>query len=263
MRLFWEITRLSFRRQLSYRLANIAGLATNLFFALLRAAVLIALYGTRTEVAGMKLQGAITYTGLTQAVIAYLSIFGWYELMNTVYTGSIAADLLKPTSYFAYWMAQDLGRALAVILLRGVTLMVGFALFFRISIPQTQGQWLALLLALIFSWMVSFSWRFLVNLAAFWTPNAQGIVRFLYSFVWVASGFFMPLRFYPEWAQHICQLTPFPAMVNTVVEVYLGILQGPDLWSALAQQFAWFTALVIASRLILGLGVRNLVIQGG
>ncbi|MBW8012786.1 MAG: hypothetical protein FVQ83_16330 [Chloroflexi bacterium] len=41
MRLFLELTKRSFQRQLSYRAAAIAGLATNFFFGLLRAAVLI------------------------------------------------------------------------------------------------------------------------------------------------------------------------------------------------------------------------------
>ena len=35
MRLFWELIRLSFRLQLTYRAANLAGLATNFFFGLL------------------------------------------------------------------------------------------------------------------------------------------------------------------------------------------------------------------------------------
>ncbi|MBI1882181.1 MAG: ABC transporter permease, partial [Chloroflexi bacterium] len=93
MRLFWELTKLAFQRQLTYRVANLAGLVTNIFFGLLRAAVLVALYGARDEVAGLSVQAAVTYTGLGQAVIAYLSIFGWYEVMNSVYSGEVAADL--------------------------------------------------------------------------------------------------------------------------------------------------------------------------
>ena len=119
MRLFWELTKLSFQRQITYRAANLAGLVTNIFFGLLRASVLIALYGARAEVVGMTVQDAITYTGLTQAVIAYLSIFGWYDLMNSVYSGEVGADLLKPLSLFRLWLGRDMGRAAATFLLRG------------------------------------------------------------------------------------------------------------------------------------------------
>jgi ABC-2 type transport system permease protein len=263
MRLFWELVQLSFRRQLTYRAAALAGLATNFFFGLLRAFVLIDLYGTRREVAGISLDGAITYTGLTQAVIAFLSLFSWYEVMRSVYSGEIGSDLLKPMSYFVFWLAQDLGRAIAGLLTRGGTIMVAYALTFGVTLPQDGGQWLALAMALGLSWLVSFAWRFLVNLAAFWTPNAFGVVRFGFILSWFLSGFFMPLRFFPDWFVRLAYLTPFPHTVNTIVEVYLGMLTGPALIQALLGQLLWAAVLVAAGQLVLRAGVRQLVIQGG
>ena len=53
-RLFWALAALSFRRQLTYRAAALAGLVTNFFFGLLKAAILIALYAGRTEMAGYR-----------------------------------------------------------------------------------------------------------------------------------------------------------------------------------------------------------------
>jgi ABC-2 type transport system permease protein len=263
MRLFWELAKLSFQRQLTYRAANLAGLVTNVFFGLLRAAVLVALYGTRDEVAGISVQAVITYAGLGQAIIGYLSIFGWYEVMNSIYSGEIGSDLLKPMNYFTFWLAQDLGRAAASFLLRGLTLMLIYALIFEIVLPQSGGQWLALGVALILSWLVSVSWRFLINLAAFWTPDARGVGRFGFILIWFLSGFLMPLRFFPDWFITLANLTPFPAMINTVVEVYLGLLTGPALWQALLGQLLWGVILIGAGQLVLRAGVRQLVIQGG
>ena len=51
MRLFFRIVRLSFQQQLTYRAATLSGLATNFFFALLRVAVILALYGNQPQVA--------------------------------------------------------------------------------------------------------------------------------------------------------------------------------------------------------------------
>lgn len=263
MRLFWELTKLSFQRHLTYRAAAVAGLATNFFFGMLRAAVLVALYGARQEVAGISLAGAITFTGLTQGVIAFLSLFSWNEVMNSVYTGDIASDLLKPMNYFRFWMAQDLGRAMAGLLMRGITIMAAYAVIFDITRPDSAMQWLALIMALSLSWMVSFAWRFLVNLSAFWTPNAQGVGRFFFILSWFLSGFFMPLRYFPDWFVRLCYLTPFPYTINTVVEVYLGVLEGPALVQALLGQVVWIVILVAAGQLVLRAGVRQLVIQGG
>jgi ABC-2 type transport system permease protein len=262
-RLFWEITKLSIRRHLSYRAATVAGLVTNIFFGLLRASVLSALYGSREVVEGLSIQDVITYTGLTQAVIIYLSIFGSYDLMRAVYQGEIAADLLKPVSLFTFWLAQDLGRAVVGFFLRGLTIMVIYALVFDITYPTSLLQWLTLFVSLILSWLISFAYRFLVNLSAFWSPDARGIGRFAFIIVMFFSGFLMPLRFFPDWVQSLAYLTPFPHMLNTVVEVYLGVLTSTELVNALLAQIAWAVALIIVCQIVLRLGTKRLVILGG
>jgi ABC-2 type transport system permease protein len=263
MRLFWELSRLSFRRQFTYRAANLAGLATNLFFGLLRVAVMMALFSGRTEEAGYTLAAAITFTGLTQATIAFQSRFSWGELADSVYSGEIAADLLKPLDYFLLWLARDLGRAAAAFLLRGVTIMAVYALLYPISVPRDGARWLMVAAALVLAWLTGFAWRFLVNLAAFWTPNAQGVARFAYGLTLLLSGFMLPLRFFPDWFQQLCALTPFPALVNTIVELYLGVISGPAALQALAAQALWAIALIALGQLVLRAGVRRLVILGG
>lgn len=263
MRLFFEVARQSFRRFLTYRAAAAAGLITNLFFGLVRVAVLLALFGDNLEVEGFTVPGLITYTALTQAVIAYLSMFGWYDLMISVHSGEVAADLLRPMNYLTFWMAQDMGRATVGLLLRGVTIIAIYAVIFDLAFPDSAAQWLALLLSVLLSWLVSFGWRFLINLSAFWTPNALGIGRFGFVISWFFSGFLMPLRFLPDWTQRLAHLTPFPHMLNTVVEVYLGVLEGPELVQVLAQQILWAAGLLLLSQLILRAAVRRLVILGG
>ncbi len=77
---------MAFQRQLAYRFANVSGLLTNGFFGLLRAYVLIALFGARHagRVAGYSIGDAITYTGLIQALIAYIALWGWWDLMRSI-----------------------------------------------------------------------------------------------------------------------------------------------------------------------------------
>lgn len=263
MRLFWEVSQLSFRLQLAYRAATLAMLLSNVFWGLLRAFVFIALFDAREEVAGISIAGAITYSGLSQALIGYLLIFGWYDLMGTVHSGAIGTDLLKPISFFIYWLSKDLGRAIGELLLRGIPTMLIFALIFDVVMPTTVTQWIAFGLSLMLSWLVMFSWHFMINLAAFWTPNARGVARVGYAVVALLSGFTMPLRFFPDWFITLANLTPFPHIVNTSVEIYLEILKGAAVWLALGQQILWAAILIGLGQIILRIGVRRLVIQGG
>ena len=117
--LFWRIARMSVQRQMTYRTAMLAGLITNLFFGFLRAFVLIALYQGKGEVNQLTLQGAVTYVVISQGMIAFLAVFGTWELMQSVYSGEIGADLLKPLPLFIFWMARSLGAAVVNLLARG------------------------------------------------------------------------------------------------------------------------------------------------
>ncbi|MEM7132940.1 MAG: ABC-2 family transporter protein [Chloroflexota bacterium] len=262
-RLFWEITKRSLQRYMAYRAAAVAGLATNFFFGLLRMAILLALYGERQEVLGYTVQGIITYAALTQAVIGYLNLFMWSDLANSVHNGEVAVDLLKPMNYFSLWLAQDLGRAAVNLLLRGVTIMFIYALVVDLTYPHGLAQWGALALAIVLSWLISFGFRFLINLSAFWTPNARGIIRSAFVFSWFASGLLMPLRFFPDWVNFVIYLTPFPYMLNAVVEIYVGVAQGAEVIEILLIQLGWAVALIVAGQLLLRAGVRRLVILGG
>ena len=56
MRLFFRIIKLAILQQTTYRAALAAGLATNFVWGLLRAAVIVGLYGSQTSVNGVLLR---------------------------------------------------------------------------------------------------------------------------------------------------------------------------------------------------------------
>jgi len=263
MPVFLATIRTSFRRQMTYRAANLSGLATNLVFGFFRAAIFIALYQDQTSVNGFSVQDAITYAGLTQAIIGFLSFFRWFDLMNTINDGSVGSDLLKPMNYFLYWLGIDVGRALSTFLIRSLPLFLVFALFYDIVLPSTLMHWGAVLISLILSLLVSFGWRFLVNLAAFWSPNALGIGRFAFGLSWTFSGFFMPLAFFPDWLANFSRATPFAASIYIPIQVFLGNVQDSALVQSLLLQLFWVITLVVLDQIILSLGLKKLVVQGG
>ena len=263
MKLFWHLVKLSFKQQLVYRMAMWAGLATNLFFGLLRAVLLIALYGQRGEVNGLTLLGAITYVAVTQSMLTFLSLFASMDLTTAIYTGTIGSDLLKPVPFFVYWLARDFGKSLVNLIGRGVIFMLLFGLFYPIIVPQGLGNWIILSISLLLSWVLSFSWRYLTSLAAFWTPDARGVLRISMTVMQLLSGFIMPLALLPDWFVSLAHLTPFPAMVNTSVEIYIGTVQGTQVWNALFIQLVWAAVVILAGELVFRAGIRRLVIQGG
>ncbi len=265
MSLYLALARTSFRRMVAYRAATLAGLGTNFFFGLLRAAIFIALYrqSEAASVAGYSLQDAITYTGLTQALIAPLMIWGSYDIVQSIRTGQIASDLTRPIDFHAFWLAQDLGRSAYNGLARGLTVMLAYAVVFDLTWPASAAQWLAFALSVVLALLVSFGYRFIINLAAFWTTDARGIERIAYLAALLFTGLVLPLAFFPDRLREIARLSPFAAYMNTPAEVYLGIATGRALWLALGMQLFWAVVFVLAGRALYRRGIRRLMVQGG
>jgi ABC-2 type transport system permease protein len=263
MRLYMELARKAAQRQLAYRQANLAGLLTNLFFGALRAYALSALYGVRPQIAGYTLEAAVTYTGLTQAILRPVQIFGWLDLMKTVRTGDIVSDLTKPFDYYFFWLAQDLGANVIHLIVRGVPIMLVYALVTPGVWPSGVGTVAAFAISLLLAMLVSFTWRFCVNIAALWMTDAMGVARLGFTVSMFFSGFVVPVKFFPPWLQAIAHATPFPSLIETPVQIWLGILSGPAAFNAILQQALWLIALMLVGRVMLAAGTRKLVIQGG
>ncbi len=255
--------RLGFRRQFAYPQAVLWGLVTNLFFGMLRVAVLVALFGQTPQVAGYTVQDAITYTGLSQALIMALSLFGWTDLMRSVHRGEIVGDLLRPHDLLAFWAAQDAGRAAGQFVLRGVPMLALFAVVWGATFPAGLEGWGLSVLSLLLAWACGFAFRFVVNCAAFWSPDAVGIGRFAWAVLGLGSGFLMPLAFFPPQVRQVLAWTPFPSMMNTTVEIWLGVTTGGAGWAALAVQLGWALGLFALAAFILERGLRRLEAAGG
>lgn len=256
----------SFQRMMAYRAATIAGIATNFFFGLLRAYVFIAVFRAsgQTQIAGYSLTDTITYTALTQALGMPIAILNWWwEVMRTIRSGEIVSDLTKPFHYFSFWLARDLGRAAFHFTFRGLPILLFFPFFFALAWPESPLQWMLFLVSVLFAVFISFCWRFLVNLSAFWFLDAIGIGRLAWLVMSFFSGFIVPVAFFPDWLKFAVTLTPLPAMVNTPIEVYLGIVQGTELWTALGSQLAWAVMMALLCEWVYRRGVQKLIIQGG
>ena len=76
----------------------------------------------------------------------------------------------------------------------------------------------------------------------------------------VSSGFLVPLQFIGGALGTLCRASPFAALAQQPIEVFLEIRPA---WRAWLPQLAWLAALEVALRGALGGATRKLVVQGG
>lgn len=263
MRLYYEIARRSFARHVTYRAATLAGLATNAFFGLMRTYLFLGFYGQAETSAGWSVDDVLIFVWLAQGLLMPVFIFGWFELALTIRSGDVISDLSKPFDYYGFWLARDAGRAVYHTLFRFVPTVLFGLILFRLPLPVEPERWLAFLASLVLAVWISFGLRFLANLAAFWLLDHRGAIYLLLWSNGLFSGLLVPLNYWPDWAEAGVRLLPFAGMIQIPVEVLLGTASGPELAAALLFQAGWGAALMLAGRLVLGMAVQKVVVQGG
>jgi ABC-2 type transport system permease protein len=263
LRLGFELARRGYRRYAAYPGATWAGVFTNTFFGFLIAYALLAVFDQRDSVGSYDAQDAVTYTWLAQGMLMTVYVWGWFEVALRVRSGDVATDLQRPLDFQLYWLAQDLGRATYHGIFRGIPPFLLGALVFDVLVPGDPAVWLAFVASVFLAVVVSFAFRFLFNLAAFWLLDYRGAGILAMVASTFFSGQIVPLAFFPDWLETLAWALPFAAMVQAPIEVWLGHAEGLELVGLLALQAFWAVVLLGVGRAVLAAGMRKLVIQGG
>lgn len=262
---YLEFARKSFQRELQYKAANYSGFVVNIFFFIVRAYVFMALYENRDVVAGYNVVDAITFAGLTQAMIMTVGIFGrgGSEIAESVRSGQVATDLMKPIDYQLFVLFRQLGRSLYFFFFRGLPIFAVMVIFFPWNPPHS---WQALLLffpSLALAAVITFSFSFMVGVCAFWIMEVSGIKQIVSGMGIFLSGFLIPISFFPAGFGTFCEWLPFVGQSYVPVAIYLGKYAGWHMADMLIRQIVWAIILTMLSRVFMTLAVRKLVIQGG
>jgi ABC-2 type transport system permease protein len=253
-----------FRRYATYRAATLAGAFTNTVFGVIRVSILFAAAeAAGGVVAGYDRAALSTYTWLGQGMISVSYLFGWTTVAERVRTGAVAIDLGRPVHPIAAWLAEDLGRAGQACLIRlSAPLLVG-GLLFGLQAPTRWETVPLFVLSGALAVVVSFGGRILVSLAAFWLVDIRGLLTFYVLTSNVLCGLLVPVHFLPGWLQAVAYATPFPAMLQTPLDLATERATGAAALGLVAAQVAWAVGLLAVAVWVFARGTRKLVLQGG
>ncbi|RJQ79257.1 ABC transporter permease [Pseudonocardiaceae bacterium YIM PH 21723] len=252
--------RAGFRRYSAYRQAALAGVITNSVFGLIRAATLATLFTGATRSSEYTPQQMSTYVWLGQGLLSVVLLWGGWDFAERIRTGHVAVDLYRPWDLQAALLAEEIGRAGYALALRFLPpMIIGLALS-EMYLPRDPLIWLLFLISALLSVVISFSLRFMINLAAFWLLDIRGPAS-MYALVSnLLTGLVLPIWMFPGWAQTAIWATPFPYLLQAPIDVFV---EHGSPWRLLGAQLL-VTAIVLgAGRLMLRRAEHRLVVQGG
>ena len=253
-----------FRRQTAYRLAMFAGLATNLVFGFIRAAILFAaVESAGGELAGYTAGTISAYVWLSQGLIGAIQLNGSAEIGDRIRTGDVAVDLTRPVDVQTWHLAEDLGRAAYTLIPRGLPSVLVGALTVGMVMPTTVMPYLLGAVSIIIGVAISFYCRYAVNIVGFWLMDTRG-VRSLYMVVSTfLAGLYVPVAMFPGWLHALALATPFPSILQVPINVISGQVTGPEAYGVVLMQLVWLVATCALGRVLTNAGRTKLVVQGG
>ena len=259
MRAYAALLRAGYRRQSVYRLALLSGLATNVFFGIVRTAVFVALYRQRDSMRGLALADSLTYVWLGQALFGVVWTPWMEELPERVRSGGFAVELTRPLDPYTRLLAFDLGRNLSQMLVRSVVPLGAAALLLPMTLPTTAPGVLLLASSMVLAAVAGFQARFIFVSCAFWTADWRFLSGMQIAVLWLLCGFVVPTDFFPAPLRAAADASPLYALLMAPVDVAVGNGAG----RAVALQALWIAVLAVAGRAVMALAERRMVVHGG
>lgn len=252
-----------FRTLLQYRAAAIAGLATQLFWGLIRVMIFTAFYESSSAEQPMSLPEVVSYIWLSQAMFRLLPWGVDPDIRGMIRSGAVAYEMLRPLDIYSLWLTRGIANHAAPTLLRALPMLPAAFLFFGMSPPASLAGAVACAACLCGALLLSATIATLMAILMLWTVSGEGIGRLMMIAMGFLSGMFVPLPLFPDWAQRTLNLLPYRGLVDIPLRLYLGHLSPSALPGLLLFQAAWIAAFVMAGRMLLVAGHKRLVVQGG
>jgi len=247
---------------LQYRAVALAGIATQVFWGLVRTMIFDAFYrGSGAQ--PLTHDQSITYVWLGQAMLVLTMMNTDAEIAAMIRTGNVAYEMVRPLDLYNLWFIRAFSGRAVPMLMRGLPIFAIAALFFGLTAPASIGAGALFLASTLGALLTAASIIALLTISMLWTISGEGISRLAPGLVFVFSGIIVPLPFLPSWLQRISNLMPFRGLIDTPLRIYLGQLHGSEAIVALMLQCGWLIALIAIGRAVMSRGLRRLEAQGG
>ena len=187
-----------------------------------------------------------------------------WQIAADIKDGAVSQFLLKPLDFLAYRLCLYLsGR---VIYTSVALIPVAFFLFFQREYlvgPAESLGWVLSLLSVLMAGLLQFFIAYTVALLSFWVLDVSTFIFIQFAFEFLASGHLFPLDILPDGLHRLLLWSPYPYLLYFPVGVYLGRIQGAELWQGFALQLAWVVVAFLIARFVWSRGLRKYTAVGG
>lgn len=267
MKKYFSFFRLRFVMGLQYRIAALAGMATQFFWGFMEIMIFRAFYRSDAAAFPMTLSATTSYIWLQQAFLAFFT--AWMmenEIFDSIVNGNIAYELCRPISIYNMWFARSIANRLSRAVLRCFPILIVAAFIpepYGIAAPASIGHFLIFIVTLFLGLGVMVSFCMLVYVLTFFTISPQGLRILFVSCVEFFSGALIPLPFFPDKVRQLMELLPFSSMQNVALRVYSADMNRMEIERAVILQIFWLVTITLGGKLLCKVAEKHITVQGG
>lgn len=186
-------------------------------------------------------------------------------LSHLIREGELSPFLLRPVSVIAYFIWSEISwRILRFLLLLVPLGLVVYKLLASFSLPALGfGQIVVLLISLPCSYILHFTFKFLLGSTTFWFIESRGLFNLFYITNSIFSGSFLPLDLFPKLVIKMSNFLPFKYIYYFPLNIALGKLVGWDLMLGLGTQVFWLVVFGSTMIFVWRQGLRRYGAVGG
>ena len=262
-RAYVEFAKVAFSREGTYRTQVFTHIGSVLLRVFLLSMLWTALYRNNGPREGISLSAMITYATLALLLDLIYGVNGAYVIREKIREGSIAIDLMRPISVPLYVLADTVGQT-SFAALQIVPALLLSLLIVHVDAPDSLPAGLAFIASIGLGFLVNFFLDLMMATITFWTMEIFGVQLMMQFISSLLSGSLVPLYFFPPGIeQQLAFASPFAAIYNAPLSIYIGKVAGMQIWAMLGFQVFWAIVFGAAALALWRVGERRVVIQGG
>lgn len=246
MALYLHIFSVTLGEYFAYRMNFLLWRLRAFFSLLIRYYLWLAIYESAQSIFGYSESQMLTYVLLSTIVSSFVLATRTPDLAGQILNGDVINFLLKPFSFFGYFLTRDFVDKVLNFVFSIVEVWVLYLIVKpQIVINADPTMWFFLALLTLLGCLIAFNINMLISFIAFWSPEVWAPRFIFYILVAFFSGSFFPLDILPTPIYNILLATPFPYFYFIPSKIYLGFtgtemalyVGATVLWTALSTFF--------------------------
>ncbi len=225
--------------------------------------------GSNGEIKGYRFGDMVAYNLLVIISRAFSSMPGLTTgIANQVRDGEIKKFLIQPVDMLGCLLIQRVAHKLVYYLIATLPFALVFWLagdFFIDGWPSAEVMGVYLV-ALVCGFILGFFLEACIGLISFWFLEVTSITFIYMLLTFFLSGHMFPLELLPESPVNfraMVDLLPFKYLAYFPAAIFLGKVQGPEMYQGLMVLFGWVTFFIVLSRVLWWRGVKRYSGFGG